>query len=186
MSDEDERKRYQHQTLLKAQNLDPGIRNAVDLAPLLLDDVEQSTVQLAALLYDLSEGDHDGEGESQEEPSSRGEESVEESPPVWDFEQDVIASIKLAMKQDDTVQRIMLAKTTEDRKVPPDIVRKEKIKLELGDCHIRNDLLYVKDRIYVPNDPKLKTSILKEIHESPPGGHAGRASTYKRLSRHYY
>lgn len=44
----------------------------------------------------------------------------------------------------------------------------------------------MRKRLYVPDDAVLKTRIVKFIHDSPPGGHAGRATTYDRVSTHYY
>ena len=46
----------------------------------------------------------------------------------------------------------------------------------------------MKTRLYVPpnKDNTLYTSIIKEVYTSLPGGHAGRSSTYDRLSRWYY
>ena len=41
-------------------------------------------------------------------------------------------------------------------------------------------LLY-KDRIYVPNVPKVKLLILDEIHKTPYSGHPGYQKTMKRI-----
>ena len=60
------------------------------------------------------------------------------------------------------------------------------MRLEMADCHIHQDLLYINNRLFVPDVPELRTRILREIHDTPPGGHAGRASTYDRVSTHYF
>ena len=183
----DDRHQYQNQIMLKDKHLDIGVKNAIDLAPMLLDEREVSVTELASMIYDLCETGANDE-ESLEESSSRtpgnAEESLEESAnPVT--EEDLMSQVKQAYEEDDIVQRIMVAKTSGQRKIPHDLV-KEGVRLELGDCEVHNNMLYVGRRLYVPERAELKTRIIKEIHVSPPGGHAGRSSTYDRVSSHYY
>ncbi len=47
-------------------------------------------------------------------------------------------------------------------------------------------MLYIRIRLYVLDNPELKTKIIRYIHESLLGGHAGRSLTYNRLSSYYY
>ena len=47
-------------------------------------------------------------------------------------------------------------------------------------------MLYVGPRLYIPDDPELKTKIIKFIYESLPGGYTGRSLTYNRVSFYYY
>ena len=51
---------------------------------------------------------------------------------------------------------------------------------------MHGNLLYINERLYVPDVPELRTRIIKDFHDTLPNGHAGRASTYSRLSTHYY
>src|SRR4051812_27935266 len=46
-----------------------------------------------------------------------------------------------------------------------------------------NGLLYMKGRLYVPINRKLRLKILQEYHESPTAGHLGVNKTYELLSR---
>ena len=46
-------------------------------------------------------------------------------------------------------------------------------------------MLY-KDRIYVPNVPKVKLLILDEIHKTPYSGHPGYQKTITMLRREYF
>ena len=108
---------------------------------------------------------------------------VESTEPVTSS--DVIGEVREAVAEDGVLQRIMTAKATGQQRIPQDLI-KEGIRLELGDCEIKDDLLYVGPRLYIPDDPILKTRIIKHIHEAPPGGHAGRSSTYDRVSSFYY
>ena len=188
----DDRTQYRYQTILKDNNLDKGIKNAAQLASLLLDEVEGSATYLTAILYELSEQDYPGDEESSVESSSgplaeafREESSVESTEASAAEASDLLRRIRDASGNDDTIQDIILAKASGHRKLPLEII-KNKVKLELGDCTIHEDLVYVNDRLYVPDDPELRTEIIRMVHDLPPGGHAGRASTYDRLSRHYY
>ena len=79
----------------------------------------------------------------------------------------------------------MAAKTVNQFKIPYDLI-KDGVRLELSDCEIHDQMLYIGPRLYVSNHLKLKTKIIKHIHESPSGGHAGRLSTYDKVSCHYY
>ena len=188
-NDTDDRKQHQHQVLLKARHLETGIQQALNLAPLLLDEVPQTVCSLAAMVYDLGERGIDGEELLEESPPTASEPSVEE--PIEELtddsitESDIILKVKDSYEKDDTLQRIIHAKNTGQRRIPQDLI-KEGLRLELGDCQLEDGLLYVRRRLYVPDNAELKTQIIKFIHDSPPSGHAGRAATYDRVSTHYY
>lgn len=52
---------------------------------------------------------------------------------------------------------------------------------------IKGGLLYYKDdRIYIPNDPKLRTNIMHECHDSPTSGHLGKDKTIDQIKRRFY
>ena len=191
---DDERHKYNHRILLKDHHLDKGVRNAIRLAPMLMDESEENAATLAAMIYELSEeGLFAGEELIEESPAEDilgdpppGEESFEESPEEDATSQpDFMERIKAAYPNDAILQRIMQSKRDGHRRVPKDIT-KTGVRLELSDCTTTNDMFYVKGRLYVPDDEQLQTAILEQIHESPPGGHAGRATTYDRTSSHYY
>ena len=148
------------------------MQKALGLASLINSQYEEPIPALAAMLYDLSEADFPLEIISKDTDKPK--------PTTMD-------EIRKAYTEDEIVQRIIQAKLNGLRKVPYDIT-KNHFKLELGDCQVLDNLLYVKTRLYVPpnKDNTLYTSIIKEVHTSLPGGHAGRSSTYDRLSRWYY
>jgi len=58
--------------------------------------------------------------------------------------------------------------------------------LQLSQCEIRDEYLYYRDRLYVPDDDELRATIVRLCHEDPAAGHPGRARTYALLSREYY
>jgi hypothetical protein len=40
--------------------------------------------------------------------------------------------------------------------------------------------------LYIPNDSELRTTLMREVHDAPTGGHLGRQKTYARLTAHVY
>lgn len=59
-------------------------------------------------------------------------------------------------------------------------------RLTLAECVEQDDLLYFRDRLYVPDCDNLKAELLRRCHESPVAGHPGRARTYDLLARTYF
>ena len=49
-----------------------------------------------------------------------------------------------------------------------------------------NRLLLYKDRLYIPNVPKIKSLILDEIHKTPYLGHPGYRKTITMLRNDYF
>lgn len=146
----DERQQYNHRILLKAHYLKPEVRKAIEMALALMDEREETIASLAVMLYDLSEerleadeksmiespvkkhlGDDPVEEEQMEEPST-------DTPTV---QSDIMARIIAAYPNDGNLQRVIEVKRQGFRRIPADII-KTGIRLELGDCEIReNDLL---------------------------------------------
>lgn len=187
----DDRTQYRHQIILKDENLEPGVKTAINLAPLLLDESELPVAHLAALIYDLGEQGAGGEESNEESPSealgdTSREESIEESIEVPAEEPGLIRWITDASKEDELIQGIIQAKRTGQRKIPAELAKRYNLRLELGECQVDGDLLYVNNRLFVPDVPELRTNLVRQIHETPSGGHSGRASTYERTSTHYF
>lgn len=57
-----------------------------------------------------------------------------------------------------------------------------------SDSHyqVHNNMLFWNSRLVVPQQPELITSILKEYHSSPIGGHSGISRTKARIARQFY
>jgi hypothetical protein len=132
------------------------------------------------------ESAEDSAEESTRDQGNLGEGESSDSPAEEPDEQDLLEQLSTAYGTDDIVQAIINARKTGLRTVPRDLADKHNIKLELGHCEVRNDWLYVNNRLYVPHNEKLRTRIIHEIHTSLPRGHAGRESTYARMHREYY
>jgi hypothetical protein len=62
----------------------------------------------------------------------------------------------------------------------------DRLRLELSDCLEQDGLLYVKSRIYVPNDEALRTEVIRQSHDTVTAGHSGKHNTHSRLGRWYY
>ncbi|KAI5424744.1 hypothetical protein KIW84_030800 [Lathyrus oleraceus] len=50
----------------------------------------------------------------------------------------------------------------------------------------KSDLLYFKDRLFIPEETELRLEILQEFHASPLGGHFGIQATLARVSASFY
>ena len=193
----DERKLHNHRRLLKEEHLDKGVRNAVALAPMLLDESTENVTWLAALMYDISEEEQVGEesvglaageteeGEEGQELDGRlpAEEDMLVDDPV--AQPELMGLIRAAYPNDIILQRIMEAKRLGKRRVPVEVTRAG-VKLELGRCEIQDGLLLIKGRIYIPQDEEVYSALIKQVHDSTVGGHAGREITYSRIARWYY
>jgi hypothetical protein len=51
---------------------------------------------------------------------------------------------------------------------------------------VQDGLIYKTNRLCIPDDPEIKSIILREHHDSPLAGHLGRDKTLERLSRNYH
>jgi hypothetical protein len=51
---------------------------------------------------------------------------------------------------------------------------------------IRDGLLYLGDRVCIPNNPEIKHHLLREVHDAPLAGHFGIRKTYARIAEHVY
>jgi transposase InsO family protein len=58
--------------------------------------------------------------------------------------------------------------------------------ITLAECEIRNDRLYYRQKMVVPNSDTLRYKILEFAHDSTVAGHPGRAKTYEIVQRAYY
>ena len=189
---------------MKQVHLDKGVSNAAGLALLLLDEIQHTVADLAAMIYDMSEQENPGEESNEESLGDLGrplgEESNEESPSanlVLEAEESngesaegtlvsdegLLLQISDGYGVDELAQAVIAAKEAGHRKLPPIY---GSAKIELGDCEVINRQLFVAKQLYIPDILELRTKIVEKLHMSKPAGHAGRAVTYHRLSSHYY
>ncbi|ESK86116.1 pro-pol protein [Moniliophthora roreri MCA 2997] len=60
------------------------------------------------------------------------------------------------------------------------------IKSLLQDWQMEGDLLFYKDRVYIPNDMTLRQRIVKSIHKALPHGHPGQWNMVDQVQRDYW
>ncbi len=65
------------------------------------------------------------------------------------------------------------------------LIRKE-IRVAKADCKTIQGRIYIKERLFIPQDEALRLQILHRTHSSAPGGHPGRFKTYDLLRRTYF
>lgn len=61
-----------------------------------------------------------------------------------------------------------------------------KLRLSMADCQFVNGRLFYRNRMYIPDHPKLRLHLIQQAHNSPSGGHGGKSRTFEILSRHYF
>ena len=60
------------------------------------------------------------------------------------------------------------------------------IKCSIAECKVEDQVLYYRDRKWVPNHEPLRTSIIEQIHTSVVTGHPGREVTYTIIARDFF
>ena len=60
------------------------------------------------------------------------------------------------------------------------------MKLKLDKCEIRDDFFWIKNRIYVSQNEKIYSTLIKLIHDSFVKKHVEKKITYNRVVRYYY
>jgi len=51
---------------------------------------------------------------------------------------------------------------------------------------VREDRIFLEEKLWVPNNLSLQTRLIRECHDTPTGGHLGRDKTIELLSRNFY
>ena len=64
--------------------------------------------------------------------------------------------------------------------------QKELQGVALGLCQWKDNLLWYNNQIWVPNEEKIHTEIIRQHHDIPQAGHGGTAKTTELLCRTYY
>lgn len=68
----------------------------------------------------------------------------------------------------------------------PDWIKRVKEKNTDAVVKVKDDIVYYKDRIYVPDVPSIKSKILYEHHDAVTAGHCGIFKTSELVSRYFY
>lgn len=90
-----------------------------------------------------------------------------------------------AYEMDKVVKEIVNAKKSGLWKLPQALVKKG-IALSMGDLKIENKRLYIKNRMYVPDNKKLQLYLLQQHHDPPIQGHPGYKAMYQKIQANYF
>lgn len=93
--------------------------------------------------------------------------------------------IRRSLDQDEDFTAIMHALDSNARRLPSSMVRRG-FRFSMSDFSFRDGLLYVQDRIFIPNDHDLKLSLLSAYHDSRTFGHPSEKTLFRLLSRYYW
>ena len=94
-------------------------------------------------------------------------------------------------QDNETVNSIIAAKRAGLQKLPADLA-KQSIKLAIRDLTLRSDnrvgstRLYVKGKMYVPNEEKLRLFLLQQHHNPAIQGHLGHKAMLRKLLENWY
>ena len=84
--------------------------------------------------------------------------------------------------RNDPLHEIMQALRDGERQTP--IMKK--IHMSLSDCKLRDDRLYYRDLLYIPDHDELRLKLLQKSHDSMSAGHPGTTKTFHLLRRYYF
>lgn len=185
--EEDARRRYQNQTLLKYTQIDPLIRSQypdifLEQPP---DENKCVTVSSAkikkALVESVIEHADLKEAMKPTQNESSGlvsQESVEQQITVL-LEEGYSNEAEIPC---DPFWAEIKAELTKKTGIP------FSKKISLSECKIQNNRLYFRNRLYVPDhkESKLRRLLLQSAHDSTETGHPGGSKLYEILSREYF
>ena len=196
---DDDRAKEQFQTLLQDHRLDDNVKKAL----FTMWNTNEITPTDNTAVNHTSE-DHLDEREEASDissvfsdapshlttPEGFDEPTKETSPPTLspDDENESLPLDELiaeAYEQDKVVQDIMVAKERGERKLPLHIMA-QGIKLAMGDLTVQDHRLWYCDRLYVPDNSRLRLRILELHHRERSAGHPGAKAMYRLLIRNYY
>ena len=97
--------------------------------------------------------------------------------------------LDIAYQNNEVLNSIIAAKRAGLRKLPAKIT-KQGIKLAMGDLTLqgsgRSTRLYMKSKMYVPNNKKLKLFLLQQHHDLPSQGHLEHKAMLRKLLENWY
>ena len=206
----DARKQYLQQTLLKIKHLNKNVRVVIVVVSKLMNEIEKNSMNLISMIYDLSEEELDKTMtttfaniiESSIDVAFENttivdftieivnNEFVNDASTINAFENDtsqtkLMNRIKQIYFNNITLQRIMKAKRENFKRISFDIIKNE-IKFEFENCEIKKNLFWVKNKLYVSTNKSFHATLIKHIHESSFENYAKKVVTYDKVNTHYY
>ena len=172
-TNEDERIQHRTTVLLKPETLQP-----LEVSPLTLRRINSpyqarkipSSLPPSTLHFPLITQ------EKKEEPSSSNGITPENLAKLWN-----------TTKVEDSLYNKMTEAVLKKRTKFPTPVVSGGIKFSISECSLDEEgRLQFRGRLYVPEDEKLRTSLIQETHDSVISGHPGREVTNALLSRQFF
>lgn len=189
--------RHQMQVLIKPDQVDTqarvatlrchqdgGARHAIQIARAAQGHMAGSPIVVTHAMY------HDAETEDFDEPTLfgmnlTGDASATDNTPQA-ADDTILQDIKDGYASDPVATMIINSKAAGHRRIPHELMHgPQRLRLELGDCKLDDGLLFVRNKVYVPEGP-LRTRVLETSHRSLCGGHSGQHGSYDNVSRWYY
>lgn len=165
-SDEDARRKHQVQVVLRPEIFEgEGSRQAVNTALALIHQTELRPPELAQELYALAES---------ATLMTEGDVTVAT----------LLEEIRAASAEDPDAISLRAAIDGQARRVPSTLLKRG-FRVEINDCRKDGDLVFINQRLYVP-EGDLRTRVLREQHDALVSGHPGRETTYSRVAARYY
>ena len=194
---DDSRQQHQFQTLLKADQLDDNVKKALAVVFCAnkankIDEVDEYENIVDVRDY-INQNSHQHSEFEQilEQGSSSTKMAGSRIKSAGSRIENLLEKLLEKTYQNGKIlNNIIAAKQAGLRKLPAEIT-KEGIKLAMGDLTLkssgRSTRLYVKGKMYVPNDKKLKLFLLQQHHDPPIQGHPGyKAMLWKLLENWYW
>ena len=88
-------------------------------------------------------------------------------------------------EDNEMVKEIMDAKARGLQKLPTALTKKG-IRLSIRDLKIKNEQLYMKNRMYVLENKPLQLFLLQQHHDPPIHGHPGYKAMYQKIQKRYF
>ena len=163
----DHRQQHQFQTLLQNEHLDEDLKKAF-YAIFGADSMQESNMESAL--------------PSTAPPDDAAEELEEDQ---RNKPRDLELLISNAYNNDQRMRDMIEAKQRGDRRLPMHIISSG-IKLSMGDIEVRDDKIWLGERLFIPEDHELRRIILEMHHMIETAGHPSSKSMYRRLLRGYF
>ena len=97
-------------------------------------------------------------------------------PPTQDQQEEIQQLLKTGTREDENTASVLSAIEQKKNRHPF---------LQLAQCEAKGELLYYRDKIYVPKYEDLRTKVIRQHHDNPSAGHPRRTKTFELVSRHY-
>jgi hypothetical protein len=112
-----------------------------------------------------------------EEPSTVQMNAINLEPSTQDQQEEIQQLLKTGTREDENTASVLSAIEQKKSRHPF---------LQLAQCEAREELLYYRNKIYVPEYEDLRTKVIRQHHDNPSAGHPGRTKTFELVSRCYY